>query len=60
MIIEYFSLVFFFSPSVLESDDPERLRVVIQETISRLTGDTTLNENTVILIHLSSKSYCID
>ena len=33
--------------SALESDDPERLRIVIQETLSRLTGDTTLNENTV-------------
>lgn len=31
----------------LESDDPERLRIVIQETLSRLTGDTTLNDNAV-------------
>ena len=33
--------------AVLESDDPERLRLVIQETLSRLTGESTLNDNTV-------------
>jgi len=39
----------------LESDDPERLRVVIEETLSRLTGDTSLNENTNLLNLISQR-----
>lgn len=41
--------------TALESDDPERLRIVIQETLSRLTGDTTLNENTNLLNLISQR-----
>ncbi|CAF3378660.1 unnamed protein product [Rotaria sp. Silwood1] len=41
--------------TALESDDPERLRMVIQETLSRLTGDTILNENTNLLNLISQR-----
>jgi hypothetical protein len=41
--------------TALESDDPERLRIVIQETLSRLTGDTTLNDNTNLLNLISQR-----
>ncbi len=39
----------------MESDDPERLRVVIEEILSRLTGDTSLNENTNLLNLISQR-----
>ncbi|CAF1193643.1 unnamed protein product [Rotaria magnacalcarata] len=41
--------------TALESDDPERLRMVIQETLSRLTGDTILNDNTNLLNIISQR-----
>jgi hypothetical protein len=41
--------------TALESDDPERLRLVIQETLSRLTGDTSLNDNTNLLNLISQR-----
>ncbi|CAF0944585.1 unnamed protein product [Adineta steineri] len=41
--------------TALELDDPERLRIVIQETLSRLTGDTTLNDNTNLLNLISQR-----
>ena len=39
----------------LESDDPERLRAVIEETLTRLTGDTSLNDNTNLLNLISQR-----
>ena len=39
----------------MESDDPERIRVVIEETLSRLTGETTLNDNTNLLNLISQR-----
>ncbi|CAF4558329.1 unnamed protein product, partial [Rotaria sp. Silwood2] len=41
--------------TALESDDPERLRMVIQETLSRLTGDTILNDNANLLNLISQR-----
>lgn len=43
----FYGILTFSFDQALESDDPERLRLVIQETLSRLTGDSTLNDNTV-------------
>ena len=41
--------------TALESDDPERLRVVIEETLTRLTGDTNLNDNANLLNLISQR-----
>lgn len=39
----------------MESDDPERLRVVIEETLTRLTGDTSSNEDANLLNLISQR-----
>ncbi|CAF1384645.1 unnamed protein product [Adineta steineri] len=41
--------------TAIESDDPERLRLVIEETLSRLTDDSTLNENSNLLNLISQR-----
>ncbi|CAF1239989.1 unnamed protein product [Adineta ricciae] len=41
--------------AALELDDPERLRIVIQETLSRLTGEPALNDNTNLLNLISQR-----
>jgi len=46
-------LLFFFK--AIQSDDPERVRVAIEETLSRLTDDTSLNENTNLLNLISQR-----
>ena len=39
----------------LQSDDPERLRVAIEQTLKRLTGETSANENTNLLNLISQR-----
>lgn len=39
----------------LQSDDPERLRVAIEQTLSRLTGETPTSENTNLLNLISQR-----
>ncbi|CAF2541147.1 unnamed protein product [Rotaria sp. Silwood2] len=41
--------------SVLESNDPERLRLAIEEALTHLTSDKTLNENTNLLNLISQR-----
>ncbi|CAF3371074.1 unnamed protein product [Rotaria sp. Silwood1] len=41
--------------TVLESNDPERLRLVIEEALTHLTSDKTLNENTNLLNLISQR-----
>ncbi|CAF3546281.1 unnamed protein product [Rotaria sordida] len=41
--------------SVLESNDPEHLRLVIEEALTRLTSDKTLNEDTNLLNLISQR-----
>ena len=39
----------------LQSDDPEHLRVAIEQTLSRLTGETSANDNTNLLNLISQR-----
>jgi hypothetical protein len=48
-------VILFFVFQALESDDPEHIRVVIEETLSRLTDDTSLNDNTNLLNLISQR-----
>lgn len=43
------------SPLALQSDDPEHLRVAIEQTLSRLTGETSANDNTNLLNLISQR-----
>lgn len=44
-----------FRFSAIESDDPERLRLAIEETLSRLTDDSALTDNNSLLNLISQR-----
>ncbi|CAF3339147.1 unnamed protein product [Rotaria socialis] len=41
--------------NAIESNDPERLRLVIEEALTRLTGDKTLNDNSNLINLISQR-----